>query len=113
MELPESLRSFRHRNFALFFFGQFISRIGMWMQRTAVIWVVYSTTHNAFMIGVVSFAEQFPSFLFSVSGGIIAEKAFKVLFLASIVSLNNQPVTFRSAKSIIVVRYTQPSNARI
>lgn len=88
MELPESLRSFRHRNFALFFFGQFISRIGMWMQRTAVIWVVYSTTHNAFMIGVVSFAEQFPSFLFSVSGGIIADKynRYKVIMLTQMLS---------------------------
>jgi MFS family permease len=88
MQFSEVFRSLKHRNFALFFFGQFISRVGMWMQRTAVIWYVYSITHSAFMIGVVTFAEQFPSFLFSISGGIIADKynRYKVLMLTQFLS---------------------------
>ena len=36
--------------------------------------MVYSVTHSVFMVGVTTFAEQFPSFLFSVRGGIIADK---------------------------------------
>lgn len=88
MQLSEVFRSLRHRNFALFFFGQFVSRVGMWMQRTAVIWYVYSITHSAFMIGVTAFAEQFPSFLFSIRGGIIADKynRYKVLMLTQVLS---------------------------
>jgi MFS family permease len=88
MQLSKGFRSLRHRNFALFFFGQFISRVGMWMQRTAVIWVVYSITHSAFMIGVATFAEQFPSFVFSVRGGIIADlrNRYKVLMLTQVLS---------------------------
>jgi MFS family permease len=60
----------------------------MWMQRTAVIWVVYSITHSAFMIGMTTFAEQFPSFLFSIRGGIIADKynRYKVLMLTQVLS---------------------------
>jgi len=40
------------------------------------------------MIGVTTFAEQFPSFLFSVRGGIIADKynRYKVLMLTQILS---------------------------
>ena len=88
MQFSEVFRSLKHRNFALFFWGQFISRVGMWMQRTAVIWYVYSVTHSAFMIGVVTFAEQFPSFLFSIRGGIIADKynRYKVLMLTQFLS---------------------------
>jgi MFS family permease len=44
------------------------------MQRTAVIWVVYTITHSAFLIGVTIFAEQFPSFLFSIPGGVAADR---------------------------------------
>jgi len=88
MNFSATFISFKNRNFSLFFFGQFVSRIGMWMQRTAVIWVVYTITHSAFMIGVATFAEQFPSFLFSIRGGIIADKydRYKVILLTQILS---------------------------
>jgi MFS family permease len=88
MQISEVFRSLKSRNFALFFAGQLISRVGMWMQRTAVIWVIYSITHSALMIGVVTFAEQFPSFLFSVHGGIIADRynRYKVLMVTQILS---------------------------
>lgn len=88
MYLSTAFRSLKHRNFSLFFFGQLVSRVGMWMQRTAVIWVVYTITHSAFMIGVVTFAEQFPSFLFSIRGGIIADKydRYKVILLTQSLS---------------------------
>lgn len=88
MKTSNIFRSLSNGNFALFFTGQLISRVGMWMQRTAVIWVVYSVTHSAFMIGVATFAEQFPSFLFSVRGGIIADKfnPYKVLVVTQILS---------------------------
>lgn len=88
MNIQYTFRALKSRNFALFFFGQFVSRVGMWMQRTAVIWVVYSITHSAFMIGVATFAEQFPSFVFSVRGGLIADmyNRYKVLMLTQTLS---------------------------
>jgi MFS family permease len=67
-------RAFRSFNYVLYFFGRSVSQFGTWMQRTAVIWVVYSATHSAFLIGATIFAEQFPSFLFSALGGVTADR---------------------------------------
>jgi MFS family permease len=67
-------RAFRSRNYLLYFIGRAVSQFGTWMQRTAVIWVVYSITHSAFMTGVTIFAELFPSFLFSFAGGVAADR---------------------------------------
>ncbi len=88
LDIRNTFRAFKSRNYTLFFSGQLISRIGMWMQRTAVIWVVYTMTQSAFMIGVTIFAEQFPSFLFSPLGGIVADRynRYKVLMITQIVS---------------------------
>ena len=47
------------------------------MQQTAVIWIVYTFTHSASMIGVTVFAQQFPSFLLSVFGGVIVDRYSK------------------------------------
>jgi len=44
------------------------------MQRTAVVWVVYSMTGSAYWVGIAIFAEQFPSFLFSIPGGVAADR---------------------------------------
>jgi MFS family permease len=69
-----TFRAFRNRNYALFFSGQSVSQIGTWMQRTAVSWVIYSLTHSAFMLGLAVFAQQFPSFLLSLPGGVVSDR---------------------------------------
>lgn len=83
-----TFKAFQSRNYTLFFGGQLVSRIGMWMQRTAVVWIVYSMTHSTFMLGLTVFAEQFPSFLFSIFGGVVADRynRYKVLMITQIVS---------------------------
>ena len=82
-------RAFSSRNYALYFFGRSVSQFGTWMQRTAVIWVVYSMTHSAFLIGVTIFAEQFPSFLFSVPGGVAADRynRYTVIKITQVISM--------------------------
>lgn len=84
-----TFRAFRSRNYGLYFFGRAVSQFGTWMQRTAVIWVVYSITHSAFLLGVTIFAEQFPSFLFSVFGGVAADRydRYKVIKVTQIASM--------------------------
>src|SRR5579863_1254397 len=67
-------RAFRSRNYLRYFFGRAITQFGTWMQRAAVVWVIYSITHSAFMSGVTYFAEQFPAFLFSFAGGVVADR---------------------------------------
>lgn len=88
MDLQHTFSAFKSRNYSLFFYGQLVSRIGMWMQRTAVIWVIYTLTHSVFLVGLTTFAEQFPSFLLSPAGGIAADRhdRYKVLMATQVVS---------------------------
>lgn len=84
-----TFRAFRNRNYSLFFTGQSISQIGTWMQRTAVSWVVYDITQSEFMLGLTVFASQFPSFVFSLAGGIAADRynRYKVLLITQLASM--------------------------
>jgi MFS family permease len=84
-----TFRAFRNSNYALFFGGQSISQIGTWMQRTAVSWVIYSLTHSTFMLGLAIFASQFPSFLFSLLGGIISDRysRYRILLITQSASM--------------------------
>jgi MFS family permease len=84
-----TFRAFRNRNYTLFFSGQSLSLVGTWMQRTAVSWVVYSMTHSTFMLGLTMFASQFPSFLFSLLGGIVSDRyhRYKILLVTQIASM--------------------------
>ncbi len=84
-----TFRAFRNRNYTLFFAGQSISQIGTWMQRTAIIWVIYSLTHSAAMIGLAMFAQQFPSFLLSLAGGVVADRysRYRILLITQSASM--------------------------
>ena len=82
-------RAFSSRNYTFYFIGRSVSQFGTWMQRTAVIWVVYSMTHSALLIGATIFAEQFPSFLFSIPGGVAADRynRYTVIKITQIISM--------------------------
>lgn len=84
-----TFRAFRNRNYTLFFTGQSVSQIGTWMQRTAIIWVIYSLTHSAAMIGLTMFAQQFPSFLLSLAGGVVADRysRYRILLVTQTASM--------------------------
>lgn len=71
---PTLLRSLRHRNFRLFFFGQLVSLIGTWMQQVAQSWLVYRLTGSAALLGWVGFASQIPVFLLASFGGVVADE---------------------------------------
>lgn len=82
-------KAFESANYRFYFFGQTVSLIGTWMQRTAVYWLVYTETQSSLMLGVTVFATQFPSFLFSIVGGVIADRfnRFRVLVITQLASL--------------------------
>ncbi len=67
-------RALSHRNYRLFYFGQGISLIGTWMQQIAMIWLVYRITGSAFMLGLVAFCGQIPTFFLAPMGGVIADR---------------------------------------
>jgi MFS family permease len=68
------LRALESRNFRLFFIGQSVSLVGTWMQQVAISWLIYRLTGSAVLLGVVSFAGQIPSFLFSPLAGVLADR---------------------------------------
>ncbi|MFB9841172.1 MFS transporter [Mucilaginibacter ginsenosidivorans] len=84
-----TFNAFKSRNYRLYITGQSVSLIGTWMQKTAVSWVIYSLTHSTFMLGLTLFASQFPSFLFSLIGGVVSDRydRFKVLLGTQIASM--------------------------
>ncbi len=82
-------RSLQYRNYRMFFGGQSISLIGTWMQRIALPWLVYHMTGSAFLLGVVSFAGQIPTFILAPFGGVLTDRwsRYRVLLTTQIVSL--------------------------
>jgi MFS family permease len=82
-------RSLQYRNYRLFFSGQSISLIGTWMQRIALPWLIYHLTGSAFLLGLVSFAGQIPTFLLAPVAGVVTDKysKYRVLLITQILSL--------------------------
>src|ERR1039457_2877216 len=68
------LRAMRSRNFRLFVAGQSVSLIGTWMQSVAMSWLVYRLTGSAFLLGVIGFTSQIPTFLLSPVAGVLADR---------------------------------------
>jgi MFS family permease len=68
------LRALDHRNYRLFFSGQSVSLIGTWMTRIATSWLVYRLTNSAWLLGVVGFVGQLPSFLLAPVAGVLVDR---------------------------------------
>jgi MFS family permease len=67
-------RSLRYRNYRLFFAGQSVSLIGTWIQRIAMPWMVYDLTKSVFLLGLVGFIGQVPTFLLSPFAGVLTDR---------------------------------------
>jgi MFS family permease len=73
--LEHAFVALRHRNFRLFWFGQLISLIGTWMQSIGQAWLVLVLSHNnALLLGLVGALQFLPVLIFSLFGGVIADK---------------------------------------
>src|SRR6478735_2983490 len=67
-------RALKHRNYRLFFGGQSISLIGTWLTRIATSWLVYKLSGSAWLLGVVSFVGQIPTFLLAPLAGVWVDR---------------------------------------
>ncbi len=89
--LPSSARAvfaaLKHRNFRLFLTGQFISLCGTWMQTIAQGWLVLRLTDSAFAVGLVTALGSLPILLFTLYGGVIADRVNKRRFIMVLQSL--------------------------
>jgi MFS family permease len=67
-------RAFKHRNYRLFFIGQAISLIGTWLTRVAMSWLIYRLTNSVWLLGVVGFCSQAPTFFFAPIAGVLIDR---------------------------------------
>jgi MFS family permease len=72
--IKHTFRALKYRNYRMFFAGQSISLIGMWIQNVAMGWLVYRLTGSATLLGVVGFAENIPVFLLTPLAGVLVDR---------------------------------------
>src|SRR2546421_4369101 len=72
--LLRALTSLRQRNFRLYWYGQMISLMGSGMQSIGQVWLVLELTHSAWQLGLVGALQALPVLLFSLVGGVYADR---------------------------------------
>jgi MFS family permease len=72
--LGRMLAAFTYRDFRVQWFGACTSSIGTWMQIVAQNWLVLSLTDSAFFLGLDAFLQQLPIILFTLIGGVLADR---------------------------------------
>lgn len=72
--LQRTFRAFQHRNFRLMWLGACTSTVGTFVQQFAQSWLVYDLTKNPFYLGLDLFLGQLPIILFSLVGGVFADR---------------------------------------
>jgi len=68
------LAAFTYRDFRVQWFGACTSSIGTWMQIVAQNWLVLSITGSPFFLGLDAFLQQLPIMLFTLIGGVLADR---------------------------------------
>ncbi len=64
----------QHRDFRLLWFGQLISIAGSQMQTVAINWHIWQLTQSPLALGLIGLARLLPIIVFSLIGGILADK---------------------------------------
>src|ERR1043165_1662994 len=72
-----SFGALRHRNFRLFIAGQFVSLCGSWMQLVALGWLALEIADSALKVGLVTTLGALPVLLFTLYGGVVADRVNK------------------------------------
>ncbi len=88
--LKRVFKAFEYRDFRLLWFGACTSSVGTWMQTVAQNWLVLEITNSPFLLGLDSFLGQIPIFLFSLIGGVVADRMDrrKLLVVSQLVQMS-------------------------
>jgi len=70
------LAALTYRDFRVLWFGAFTSTVGTWMQKVAQNWLVLTITgsSSAFFLGLDAFLGELPILLFTLLGGVVADR---------------------------------------
>jgi MFS family permease len=72
--LQRAFAAFTYRDFKVLWFGAFASTVGTWMQKVAQSWLVFDLTKSSLYLGLDDFLGQLPILLFTIVGGVIADR---------------------------------------
>lgn len=72
--LERTFTALHYPNYRLWFIGQLVSLAGTWMQSTAQGYLIYELTRSASFLGYVGFVGGIPSWIFTLYGGLIADR---------------------------------------
>lgn len=73
-KLFDAFPAFRHKNYQLYFFGQFISLTGTWLQIVGQGWLVFQLTKSAYLVGLISAIGLLPILFFSLFAGVVIDR---------------------------------------
>jgi MFS family permease len=104
--MPDPLRrlaaALTYPQFRNLWLGACTSSIGTWMQSVAQNWLVFTLTGSAFYLGLDAFLGQLPIILFTLIGGIVADRYDRRRVL-----LGSQYVQMTSAFTLALLVYFQ------
>lgn len=69
-----ALGVWKQRNFAWYMGGAAVSLFGMWAQRVALFWLAWQLTHSEFWLGLIAFADLFPTVVITPFAGALADR---------------------------------------
>lgn len=72
--LARVFHAFSYHDFRLMWFGAFTSSAGTHLQEAALNWIIYQLTHKPRYTGYLTFAATAPILLFSLVGGVLADR---------------------------------------
>jgi MFS family permease len=78
---PRTFAALQHYNYRLWFSGQVVSLMGTWMQNTAQGFLIYELTKSPAYLGYVGFAAGMPAWIFTLYGGVIADRVSRRMML--------------------------------
>jgi MFS family permease len=89
--LLRTFRAFTYRDYRLLWAGAFTSSIGTWMQEVAQNWLILTMTGSAFLLGLDAFLGDAPFLVFSLFGGVLADRMDRrrILLSSQIVQLSS------------------------
>ena len=98
---PSSKNYFLTWRYLLFWVSSLLSNIGSWMQQVAQPWLVLSLSGSAFWVGLTGFATNVPGLIFTLTGGMLADR-----FDRKIVTLVLQAIQFLFVTLMVVLLIT-------
>ncbi|HEV8235686.1 MAG TPA: MFS transporter [Gemmatimonadaceae bacterium] len=96
------LAAFTYRDFRVQWIGACSSAIGTWMQIVAQNWLVLSLTNSTFYLGLDAFLQQLPIILFTLIGGVFADRYDKRKTLMA-----SQYIQMATSGTLAVLMYLQ------